>query len=174
MKILLISPSTLRKPDFPPLGLVFIGTVLEKKGHKVKILDATAQSLSDEAIIQIAKKYNPNLIGISTLIVSEKQSIQLARKFKEHFKCPVIFGGPQSSCFPLEILQKEDSLDGIVIKEGEDTIIELCEVLNQRSEWDRVDGLIYRDENGNIISNRPRALIKDLVWHPLIKTFTQR
>ena len=167
MNILLISPSTLRKPDLPPLGLLSIGTVLIKKGYHVKILDATAQSLSDEAIIQIANKYNPNLIGISTLIVNEKQSIQLAKKLKKHFDCPVIFGGPQSSCFPLEILRKEDSLDGIVIKEGEDTIVELCEVLNQRPEWNKVNGLIYRDENGKIISNQPRAPIESLDSLPM-------
>ena len=57
MNILLINPDAVRKPDFPPLGLLSIGTVLKKKVYQVKVLDAAAQSLTNETIIKMAKNF---------------------------------------------------------------------------------------------------------------------
>lgn len=162
MNILLINPDAVRKPDFPPLGLLSIGTVLKKKGYQVKVLDAAAQSLTNETIIQMAKNFKPDLCGITTLIVNEKQSFRLARDFKKHFNCPVILGGPHSSCFPREIIAKEESVDGIVVMEGETTILKLCRVLNQRSRWKEVHGMIFRDSDGKVIVNPPRDPISNL------------
>ena len=162
MNILLISPDAVRKPDFPPLGLLSIGTVLKKEGHQVKVVDAAAQSLTNEAIIQLAKHFKPDLCGITTYIVNEKLCFQISRDLKKHFDCPVIFGGPHSSCFPREIIEKEKSADGIVIMEGEATILNLCDVLDQRSSWKKVHGMIFRDSDGKIIVNPPQNPISNL------------
>ena len=162
MKILLINPVAMRKPDFPPLGLLSIGTVLKKKGYEVKVLDAAAQSLTNETIIKMAKNFKPDLCGITTYIVNENQCFQIARDFKKHLGCPVILGGPHASCFPRKIIAKEESVDGIVVMEGETTVLKLCCVLNQRSRWKEVHGMIFRDGDGKIIVNPPRDPISNL------------
>jgi len=56
MKILLINPSIAQSevyakysagaPCLPPLGLCYLGAVLLKKGHDVKILDCVAEQIT--------------------------------------------------------------------------------------------------------------------------------
>ncbi|MFQ5715592.1 MAG: B12-binding domain-containing radical SAM protein [Nitrospinales bacterium] len=167
MNILLINPIAVRKPDFPPLGLLSVGTGLKQNGYTVRILDAALEGLEIPAIVERALAFRPDLIGITTFIVNERLFLKLARELKKSLSCPVVLGGPHSSSYPEELMKKEPAIDGVVVKEGETTTLELCRAIQEGSDWAGIDGMVYRDRNQQIITNPPRPIAKNMDEFPI-------
>ena len=68
MRLLFINPNTktgLRTHCMPPIGLIGLATILKSKGHKVKLIDAYANRLSDEQILNKVSNLKPEFIGMS-------------------------------------------------------------------------------------------------------------
>jgi len=75
-----------------PLGLIYIGTVLKKK-HDVKIHDRNIDS-DDANLIRVLKKFNPDIVGISTMTgVMLKDALQISKVIRENSNATIIWGG---------------------------------------------------------------------------------
>jgi radical SAM superfamily enzyme YgiQ (UPF0313 family) len=143
----------------PPLGLMYIAAVLEKAGYAVQIYDADPEY--QETIISEIKKFNPDLIGLSFLTVGYQRAFKLCKHLKEELPDKIYCsGGVHTTVKPIDTMN-EFALDFIVVGEGEDTIVEVCEKLDKNEGLAGVKGVMYR-ENGEIIDNGRRELIKDL------------
>lgn len=144
---------------FPPLGLMYVAAVLEKAGHIVQLYDADPKY--HNAIVEEIKTFKPDLIGLSFLTVGYQRAINLMRKLKKELP-DVIYcaGGVHSTVKPIETMN-EFSLDFIVIGEGEETIVEVCEKLEKNQNLAGVRGVMYR-EDGRIVDNGRRDLVRDL------------
>jgi radical SAM superfamily enzyme YgiQ (UPF0313 family) len=143
----------------PPLGLLYVAAVLEKAGHKVQVFDSDPEY--QETMIQEIKEFDPELIGLSFLTVGYQRAFNLRKRLKQELP-DVMYcaGGVHPTVKPHDTL-KEFDLDFIVVGEGEDTMIEVCEKLDRKEGLAGVKGVMYR-ENGKIIDNGRRDLIKDL------------
>lgn len=172
--ILLIYPPYSYARKNPPLGLAYLAAVLEKDGYSVKIVDVSAEGLDWSEVESRIKKEQPKLVGISFMTNQVKEAIKAAeitKKIDQHI--PVVVGGPHPSALPEETL-KEKSIDFVVIREGEITLLELADKLirNKRVEFKDIEGIAYR-ENGEVIITEPRPFIEDLdslpypAWHLL-------
>ena len=157
MKIVLINPPyTLQERysehiskkvtyTLPPLGIVYIAAVLEKKNHNISIIDAQAYDYSNEQVVKKASEYNPDIIGFYTITPTLYIVLDIAKKIKElnpHIK--IILGGPHASGFPQEIIDNNPAIDFIVIGEGELTISELVDKIENNLSVDDVNGICYR------------------------------
>ncbi len=143
----------------PPLGLMYIAAVLEKAGHAVQIYDADPEYHT--TIIKEIKEFNPDLIGLSFLTVGFQRSLNFLKKLKQELPDKMYCaGGVHPTVKPTETLNEFD-LDFIVIGEGEATIVEVCEKLANKESLSGVAGVMYR-ENGNVVDNGKREMIKDL------------
>ena len=143
----------------PPLGLLYIGAVLEKAGHAVQIYDADPEYQS--TIINDIKEFNPDLIGLSFLTVGYQRAFNFTKSLKEAMPDKLYCsGGVHTSVKPKETLEAFD-FDFIVVGEGEDTIVEVCERLGSGKDLTDVNGVMYR-KDGEIIVNEGREMIKDL------------
>jgi radical SAM superfamily enzyme YgiQ (UPF0313 family) len=160
MKVTLVNAQVLDGNNVvPPLGLMYIAAVLEKAGHAVQIYDADPEY--QDTIITEIKEFNPDLIGLSFLTVGFQRAFKLCKKLKETLPDKTFCaGGVHTTVKPKETLTEFD-LDFIVVGEGEDTIIEVCEKLEKKEGLAGVNGVMYR-ENGEIIENERREMIKDL------------
>jgi len=160
MKVTLVNAQVLDGNNVvPPLGLLYIAAVLEKAGHAVQIYDADPE-YQDNMISEI-KAFDPDLIGLSFLTVAYERAFNLAKKLKQELPGKTFCsGGVHTTVKPHETMNELD-LDFIVIGEGEDTIIEVCEKLGKNEGLAGVEGVMYRD-NGEIKDNGRRALIEDL------------
>ncbi len=49
----------------PPLSLAYVGAIAEKLGHAVTIIDAAAEHLSLESIIQRIREFSPDILGFT-------------------------------------------------------------------------------------------------------------
>lgn len=163
MRIALISPSWGEMINsYPPLGLAFLAAVLEKNGHKVKIFDFGLEpNLPVEKQTQRVLIFQPELIGITSLTNTYYSANQLAKSIKKNNKdTPIVMGGPHPTIFPQETL-KNSGVDLVVFGEGEDTLLELVETLQNQKGLKKIRGLAFKREK-DIIVNQPRPLIDDL------------
>lgn len=144
----------------PPLGLAYIGAVLENAGYDVKIIDASPFGWQMQQIVQEAKSYAPDYIGISSSTVSFDQAVRLAKSLKKNLPCPIILGGPHVTALPEEAIS-EPCFDIGVIGEGEETIVELLNALSSKSSLKKIKGIIYKEKGKPVLAS-PREYIKDL------------
>lgn len=165
----------------PPLGLGYLAAVLEKNNHKVQIIDANILHINSENIAANFL-FQPDIIGISVSIINYKEAISCAKIFKYLYpNIPIVFGGPYCSSLAQSILEKNAAVDGIVVGEGENTLLEIASSAGEKNIFKNIKGIIYRYQN-QIINNEPRPLIENLddipypAYHllPDLKKYTTR
>jgi anaerobic magnesium-protoporphyrin IX monomethyl ester cyclase len=162
--IILINPGTSRAKGIneatvsAPLGLAYIGSVLEQHNHNVQIIDANILGI-DHSDIKEHFLFNPDFIGLSVNIITYQESRKIARAIKKIFQyTPIIFGGPYSSSMASGIIKDNSEIDAVVKGEGERTFLEIIE---KGGDYRNIDGVVYRDGE-KVIENRPRLLEENL------------
>jgi len=134
-----------------PIYLAYCTGLLEKYGHKTKLVDGPVDRLSHEDVFKIAKNFSPD---ISVLYISDKSlenDILIGEKIKDLTGSYIILVGPWCSCVNPDNLLKNSSIDAIAIGEFDYTVLELAEGKNK----DMIDGLVWKN-NGKIVHNTPR------------------
>ncbi|MCG2737372.1 MAG: B12-binding domain-containing radical SAM protein [Candidatus Methanoperedenaceae archaeon] len=159
MKTILINPSQNTKYPQPPLGLASLATVLEQKGHQVEIIDANALQLSEREIVEKVK--GADVICITAMTPAVNSAIRIAKEIKaENPDQMIILGGPHATILPEETLNKVPQIDMIVRGEGEKTIVELFDALENNMDLQNINGITYR--NNGIKSTPSQPSIVDL------------
>ncbi len=162
----------------PPVGVGYLAAMLEKKGAECFFLDAIRDRMSPKRIVDLAKRINPDLIGLTVLTPIYKNTKNLVFELKRNGFI-VVLGGPHASAIPKETLADMNA-DFLVFGEGELTIVELCTYLNLKKSvkkghskkivLEKIKGLTFR-KNNEILMNPPRELIINIddipfpSWH---------
>ena len=156
------------KYGLPPLGLASIAAVLERQGIKVDIVDmgVSERKIGNEEELSLA---GVDAVGISASMTPRfPQAIAISKALKRTDKdLPVIFGGNHATFMYKEILQNYDSVDMIVLFEGESSMLEITEALSGRKKLADVKGIAYRDKDGRIILTHPAEKVTDLDTLPM-------
>lgn len=145
----------------PPLGLASIAAYLGREGINADIVDCYARPDSDHLIRDYLLTVKPSFIGLSCTTSSFLDGIRiaaLARSLLPDIK--IVFGGPHVSALKDKILEKFTVIDFVVVGEGEQTLTELIEKGNEEAH--SVQGLVYRDANGEICFTGYRSKAIDL------------
>lgn len=147
-----------------PLGLVCIGGPLIDAGYAVKLIDHDAYGWSFKKLIEEVGKFQADyvLLGHSGSTASHKVAIKTIHEIKTAYpQIKIIYGGVYPSYADQSILRECSDVDFIVRGEGEQTIVELIQKLENNTSLEKVDGITWR--NGHqIIANRSRAPIQNL------------
>ncbi|MBU1583873.1 MAG: B12-binding domain-containing radical SAM protein [Proteobacteria bacterium] len=172
MKVLLVVTRTVGTSygftNFP-VGLAYICASLKKAGHIVHVLDlndyyapifhiSVIQMLLRRKILEI----QPQVVatgGLSAIYDQLFAIVEASRSINKQIT--TIIGGGCVSSEP-ELIMQNINADFGVIGEGEQTIVELLEhIENNKEDFDIVDGIIYRLGN-KIKRTNPRKPIDDL------------
>jgi len=161
MKILFVNPPSSYTSYVPPLGVCYISSVLKQKGHQVYGLDAASlyNRLSISQIIREVREISPDVIGITLNLYFIKGGYALAKELSK-LSIPLIAGGPHPRVRPYEVI--ENGFEIACMGEGEETFLEMLDYFNDKKALAEILGITYRTQDGNIASNAPRPLIKDL------------
>jgi anaerobic magnesium-protoporphyrin IX monomethyl ester cyclase len=139
---------------FPPLGLAYIASTLEENNHDVSIVDLNAgqnpRSITNN---------NWDLVGITLDTARYYKGIKIATIMRSK-GTRVVVGGPHASFMADEILGNSFA-DFVVRGEGENTMLELANTLEQGGDIARIRGLSYIWDN-RIIHNDDRTYLDDL------------
>jgi len=145
-----------------PLGICYIGGVLEKAGHKVKIIDADVEGLSVLDILDIIGKEKPDMVGTTGTTPMYNSSRMVLEKIKESFPDIItVLGGFHLTALPERTMDELRAADFGVYGEGEETIKELVKKLENKEDPYGIDGIVYFRE-GKVHKNPPRQLIANL------------
>lgn len=169
MKVLLIShpPQRLQKPDFPPIGIAYVGAAAHAAGHEIQLIDGSLMRLPQ--IIREARKLSPDVIGVTCWTIDRRTVWELCAALKEVLpQAFLVLGGRHASLFPEHVFQKTHAA-AVVVGEGEETFRELLSTLEANGELKPIRGLVLRKEDGNPCALMPRPSIEDLdsIPHPL-------
>lgn len=138
--ILLINPKTTKSSELqteffrePNLGILYLAAVIDQNSIPVEILDLEQyyEWENDEINQIIIEKASQNqIIGITSLTNTFHLALQIARLIKN--KSPkkiVVLGGPHVSFEYKKILEEENVIDFICVKESENSFLELTNTL---------------------------------------------
>lgn len=151
-----------KKGIYAPLGILYIASVLKKAGHNVQIIDAEVEQLSIKEIINKIYNHKTKFVGITATTPEFKLASQIIKKIKE--KVPGIItciGGVHATIRPKETLEENPHIDLVVRGEGELTIIELIEAIEEKKELVNIPGITYKDET-EIRSNSDRPVVENI------------
>lgn len=117
---------------------------------------------------KVIKRFHPDVVALTAMTSKFPMVARLAEISKEIFpEVPVIAGGHHASIFGRELLENRN-FDFIVVGEGERTVRELIQAIARNSrDFSGIKGLVYRAENGQIITTSQRPLIENLDELPI-------
>ncbi len=156
MKVLLLQPNFDTHIITPPLGLGYLAGALLKDGHDVILFDCIAKGIDNQKIIEILTKERPDVIGISVLSISFKNTIDLITLIRKNITTLVVIGGPHVSALP-EYSLETSKADIAVIGEGENTFREIA----SGKSLNEINGICFWSDN-KIITTPSRPFIDDL------------
>lgn len=150
-----------------PLGILYIGQVLKDNGHKIIIYDHNVTGAPIQSILTWLKKVNPDVLGFTALSANLPTTNRIAKHMKEwNPNLFTVYGGYAATFCARDIITHCDDVDFCVRGEGELTITDLLETLENNKPLSNVLGITYRD-NGKTIENPDRPLIQDLDTIPI-------
>jgi anaerobic magnesium-protoporphyrin IX monomethyl ester cyclase len=174
LKVVLITPNTGRveriesEAAWPPLGLLYIATVLRDAGHEVRVINNSRAQLPLKALLKRIKRENPQVVGISALTPTFRQGIKFARAIKEELPdVKIVFGNYHPTFTYDRILETyPNEVDYVVLGDGEQTFLELVEALDSGEQVKKVKGIAVR-HNGRVVKTPQRPSTQDLSGLPI-------
>ncbi len=148
-----------------PLGIAYIASNLNKHGIKCELIDGINQDefKNEEAILNFIKDNEVDIVGFSVNTIAVESALSIAKKIKEYdVRVITIFGGHHSTFMHKSILLSNNTVDFIIRGEGEETFLSLINEIKGKKRYDLINGLSYRNSNGNIVINKQCNAISDL------------
>lgn len=143
-----------------PLGLLSLTTLADKRGHDVVLLNLANRSLDE--LERVTAELDAELFGISCFTANRWGVRALAHAIRSsHPESTIVLGGPFATVFPDEILRRWRSVDGVVVGEGEETFIELLDVLDKGAAPAGLAGTLWRADDA-LVRGPARPRIRDL------------
>ena len=114
------------------------------------------------------RDYDPQIVALTSKTLGWPAVIEIAQMVRE--TCPnalIVVGGPHMTIYAEESLTW-DCFDIAVVGDGEETILEICEHVEQGGGgWDEIQGIVYRDDAGELQRTEGRPLTKNIDKYPM-------
>jgi anaerobic magnesium-protoporphyrin IX monomethyl ester cyclase len=144
----------------PPLGLLYLGAILEQEGHKVEIFDYNMEHVSDEKLKNAL--LSSDAVGMTIYTYDRISAQNISKKIKElNHDIPLIIGGPHCIFNQKQSLQDFPAVDISVGGEGEHVILDLIKYLEGNKNLSDINGVFYKN-NGEIKLGKPLKVLDDL------------
>jgi len=161
-----------------PLGVAYLASSLRNEGLEVEILDSVIEGwdhsikvdshniqygLSIREIVNRISRAKPEILGISCMFSTQvRVSHEIAREVKKVIPDIIVCtGGAHPSAVP-EDMASDENIDFVIIGEGEKTLLNLINAIDRGDPYDKIDGICYRRDDGQIILNPHKKYIEDL------------
>jgi len=153
-----------------PIWLAYVVGVLEDAGHNVLFTDAPVSRLRPDQHLAEAVSRDVRMVVVDMSTASVENDISVCRAIRNALPGAFLVAvGPHVSALPEETMKAGEVLDAVVRQEADYTVRDLAAVIGRcrtarpsDQALAAVEGLTFRDSNGNIVENLPRPLIEDL------------
>ena len=160
LKILFVNPC-LRRGGFTkllPVGLGSVMTYFKEKNYNFTLLDIDINEFDNEYVEKYLKRSNFDCILIGTLVTHYKWMkwfVNTAKGSQPNTK--IIVGNSVASSIP-ELFLSKTKADVAIIGEGEISAYETVEAFRLEKDLKTVEGIVFKDAEGNIVLNEPRKV----------------
>lgn len=164
MKILLVVPYQDVEPYIlPNLGLGYLASALQNRGHAVSYLDCLKEKIGPNEWRMFLQEGQYNLVGIQMYSYTYNVVKAMLKAAKETLtRVITVVGGPHANAIPEETLADNPEIDFVIHGEGETALPDLVDRLqfNNASGLASVANLAWRN-NGHIELN-PKCYLENL------------
>lgn len=160
------------KTPYPPLGTIYAASLMREKGFNVDLFDTNLKDNPYEIENEIIDKkpkflvlYDDgfNYLTKMCLTTMREAAFEMMRIGKTH-NCTIIVNSSDATDHYSKYLY--NGADYIIQGEGENTLLELIETLNQKEATEKIKGIVY-SKNEEVITNPKREVLKNLDDLPL-------
>ena len=153
-------------PPFMPLGIGYIGAMLYQNHFEVNVIDCQAQKLTHQQFKDEIGKVKPDIVGVTCTTLTYKSALKILKICKEVWpNCITAIGGPHVTFWDDKALQEATSLDIVVRGEGENTMLELAQRIEQGQPFQDLIGTTCR-KGSEIVKNADRPFLENLDSFP--------
>lgn len=134
MRIVLINPPirTWSEPNVPPMGLLYLSSILRKEGYEVDIWDINGQRPSAEEVEARLADADYDVYGIGGIITTYASACRLTETIKKyHPNATVVWGGPLATSSYSRVLASRPDINAFILGEGEKAILDLVNDIKQ-------------------------------------------
>lgn len=142
------------RSSYLPLGLLYIGTALDRNGFGVKIVDINKEKRFLTSVLEYCK--DSSFVGMHTVMSREIfKVLQIAEMLKKEYPhLPIVLGGSYATLAPEQAC--EDPLcDVAVMDEGEEACVELVQSNFEQDKLAKIKGICFK-RDGKIIKTAQR------------------
>ncbi len=170
MKVLLINPPVeydgkRREEAFFPIGLGYIAASILEEKYEIEILDVNVSDITNDEVLIFIKNCGCDVVGITAMSTQYKYIKWISAEIKKiNRNIKIILGGILAT-YSSEIVLKNTHIDICVISEGEITI---KKILSNLDNLHLVNGIIYKNDNNEILISSQQEYIKNLDLIPMI------
>ncbi len=167
----------------PPLGLAYVAGTLREGGHDVTFIDGVGEALDSRheaendcflyglSLEQIVQKIplDTDVVGVACGFSFEWPTCRtLIGLIRGGFPDVLLIGGGEHITAVPEQSMRESALEIGVLGEGEETALELVNAF-AAGNMDKasIEGIVYKEEHGNVVSTKRRARKRDIDNIPL-------
>jgi len=154
----------IRVMGFPPIGIMSLSAVLKQAGHECVMFDQANPETPNEVIIDVIKKQQPVLIGLSFLSTTSYPYAKiLARQIRTaDAKVKLAFGGVFASLNAQLVKLQCPEVDFVCRGDGEQLLLDL---LGHLDDPEGVAGLTWM-KDGKVVQNENRPMERHLDQWP--------
>lgn len=159
---------------YPPLGILYLAAYLEERGLGATVFDSTFSTRA--ALESRLLQERPPIVGIYTNLMTKLNVLRLMRFIRSQSTLSatrIVLGGPEVTHHAEKFL--EHGADVVVVGEGEETMHALVSAWSQAADagthvdLGAIAGIVFRDAEGRVVRNAPRALLRTLDELPMPK-----
>ena len=146
-----------------PVNLAGLAAYVRATGHTCVLKDYHhAADFTDDGFVEFVRREGFDAVGLSSYTNNIDHAHRLATLVKARLPhVTTLIGGPHSSAIPSETLAAFPAFDVVVVGEGEVTLVEVLDRLEQRESLKGLAGIAHRVD-GEIVREAPREPIRDL------------
>jgi anaerobic magnesium-protoporphyrin IX monomethyl ester cyclase len=148
----------------PLIGVAYMAAALAKKGYEVTVVDCPPLKMTYEDLKREIIRFEPNIVGITSVTVTFSSALKAARILKGSYpQAFIVLGGPHVTVVDEQTLNEQPEVDIVVRGEGEQTILELVDLLSKSNleNLGEVAGITFR-KNRKIVRTPDRPFIQNL------------
>ncbi len=150
-----------------PFFLAYAAALLKRKGKETILVDAIAEGINEQELLDKISSFNPQLIVIEVSTPSFSNDIEIIKNIQRNLPVSQIaLCGPHATVFSMQILREYSFINYILAGEYEYGLLDLVDHLDKNLSLSPVLGLVYRDGH-KVKVNKPRPTIDnldDLPW----------
>ncbi|AUC77152.1 B12-binding domain-containing radical SAM protein [Olleya sp. Bg11-27] len=161
------------KTPFPPLGTLYAASFLRENNYNVAVFDTNLID-NPESVLPLLKKEQPRFFvlyddGFNYLtkmcLTAMREAAFKMIKIAKSFNCKIIICSSDSTDHYEKYLN--EGADFIIQGEGEISLKELIDALSKNEDTTLIKGLVFNNNNGEIIKNPKHTVLRDLDVLPM-------